>query len=230
MLSSIQFDPAGPSVAIGARLKLTITGIYSDGIRQDVSSICQCTSSNPDIASFDDATDVITALKSGTTTITSKEPSSGGTGKTIITVTDAKLQSLQVTPASPRIGVGASQQFTVTGIYSDNSRIDFTPLVQFTSSAANVATIDSKGLARGIDAGQATITALDPATSMSGTTVLIVGSNVQAPAITGVTPTSLKAGDECTITGSGFGTQDGKVARGSGMVYFGSYPSTHIKG
>lgn len=228
VLSSIQLDPASPSIAIGSRLKINITGIYSDGLSQDISSICQCTSSNPDVATFDDTTDIATALKSGTTTITSKEPSSGVTGTTIITVTDVTLQSLQVTPVNPRIGVGASQQFMVTGIYADNSRIDFTQFVSYTSSVPNIATIDSKGLARGIDAGQTTITAQDPATHMSGTTLLIVGSNVQAPSITGISPSSLKAGDECTITGSGFGTQDGRDTRGSGMVYFGSYPSTRI--
>ena len=39
----------------------------------------------------------------------------------VLTVTAATLASIAVTPASPSIGKGATQQFVATGTYSDNS-------------------------------------------------------------------------------------------------------------
>jgi hypothetical protein len=39
----------------------------------------------------------------------------------VLTVTAATLQSIAVTPASPSIAKGLTQQFTATGTYSDSS-------------------------------------------------------------------------------------------------------------
>ncbi|GEM_PF-2647808 len=227
-LTAIQLDPANLSMPVGSQQKFTIMGIYSDNSRLDVSEICQCTSSNPDVATFDDVNEIATALKVGTTTITSKDPTSGITGSTTITVTNATLQAIQVSPMNPVIADEATQQFSATAIYSDNSTSDMTPFVSFTSSDTSVASIDSKGLAKGLREGTTTITATDPSTNMSGTTILTVGNSTVAPTITSVSPTSLKAGDQCTIIGDGFGSIDGKAVKATGVVYFGSYPCTQI--
>jgi hypothetical protein len=86
----------------------------------------------------------------------------------------ASLVSLAVTPASPSIGVGATQQFKATGTYSDNSTADLTSQVSWSSGSPSVATISSGGLATGGSVGSSLITAA--LNGISGTTTLTVTS------------------------------------------------------
>jgi hypothetical protein len=86
------------------------------------------------------------------------------------------LLSITVSPTNPSIGVGATQQFTATGTYSDNSTQNLTTAVTWSSAAQSVATISnaagSKGIATSVAAGTTTITAVSG--SILGTTVLTV--------------------------------------------------------
>ena len=58
-----------------------------------------------------------------------------------VTAAGVTLQSIAVTPASPSILVGNTQQFTATGSYSDNSTKNITTSVTWKSSNAVFATI-----------------------------------------------------------------------------------------
>ncbi len=61
------------------------------------------------------------------------------------------LVSIQVTPSNPSITLGATaatQQFTATGTFSDNTTRDLTASASWSSSAPTVATV-SAGLATG---------------------------------------------------------------------------------
>ena len=60
------------------------------------------------------------------------------------------LQSITVTPANPSIAVGAHQQFTATGNYSDGSHQNLTNSATWTSSNQSVATVNSSGYATGV--------------------------------------------------------------------------------
>jgi uncharacterized protein YjdB len=72
----------------------------------------------------------------------------------------ATLQSIAVTPATPSIAAGATQQFTATGTYSDNSTKNTTASVTWKSSNTAFATIGAAtGLATGVAAGTTQITA-----------------------------------------------------------------------
>jgi len=92
------------------------------------------------------------------------------------------LSSIAVTPASPGIVVGGTQQFTATGTYSDNSTLDLSTLASWSSSNTTAATITSglttgNGVATGLAIGNSNITAtLDNVTSNSAT--LAVSPNV----------------------------------------------------
>jgi Big-like domain-containing protein len=72
----------------------------------------------------------------------------------------AFLKSIAVTPRVSSIVTGATQQFTAIGIYSDGHKKNITSSVTWNSSAKNVATITSGGLATGVAAGQSKITAI----------------------------------------------------------------------
>jgi uncharacterized protein YjdB len=70
------------------------------------------------------------------------------------------LVSVQVTPASPSIAAGLTQQFTATGTYSNNTTQNLTATATWSSSNTSVATISSSGLASSKTAGgPVTITA-----------------------------------------------------------------------
>ncbi len=69
------------------------------------------------------------------------------------------LISIVVTPATPAILLGQTQQFTATGYYRGGYFLDLTTSVAWWSSAAGVATINKGGLATTVSAGSTTITA-----------------------------------------------------------------------
>jgi uncharacterized protein YjdB len=72
------------------------------------------------------------------------------------------LTGIDIAPISPTIAVGATQQFTALGHYSDGTSANLTVQSTWTSSVTSVATIDNlgttPGLANAVGAGQSNIT------------------------------------------------------------------------
>lgn len=95
----------------------------------------------------------------------------GGTtgGTTGGTSNGATLSMITVTPATPSIKTGGTQQFTATGLYSNGSTANISSSVTWSSSATGVATVSAAGLASGVSAGTATITATSGLISASTT-------------------------------------------------------------
>jgi chitinase len=104
----------------------------------------------------------------------------------VITIGDndgaVTLSSIAVTPANPSIQIGADQQFTATGTFSDAHTEDLTGSATWASATTGVATISAGGLAHGVSAGTSTISATQGA--ISGSTVLTVTQSQQAQTIT----------------------------------------------
>lgn len=89
------------------------------------------------------------------------------------------LLSIAVTPATPSIAAGATQQFTATATYSDGTTQDITLTVTWASSDVTVAafeTPDTNGLATVIAAGTATISATDTDSGIVGSTDMTVAA------------------------------------------------------
>jgi uncharacterized protein YjdB len=105
------------------------------------------------------------------------------TSRAVSRVVTNAIESIAVTPASPTIPKGTTQQFTATATFSDGSTGDVTSSVTWSSSNTAVATIASGGLATAVATGTSTITATSGA--ISGSTVLTVA----AAALTGITVT-----------------------------------------
>lgn len=111
----------------------------------------------------------ILARSEGTATVTAG-PLNSTTQTATITVTPAELVTLTITPPSPTIAKGQTQQFTATGTYTDATTQDFTGTATWTSSDETVATITSPGgLATGLNPGTTTITATVGAKSATAT-------------------------------------------------------------
>lgn len=84
------------------------------------------------------------------------------------------LSSITVTPANVSITKNGTKQFTATGNYSDGTSKDITTEVTWTSGTTSIATINTGGLATGVNAGVSVITA--SINSITGKTNLTVTS------------------------------------------------------
>ena len=106
-------------------------------------------------------TAVSTAIAAGSTTI--QAVYSGLTASTTLTVSSGTLSSIAVTGASTSLAVGATEQLTATGTYSDNLTEDLTSSAIWLSSSDASATVSnataSVGLLTAVTAGSSTISA-----------------------------------------------------------------------
>ena len=100
---------------------------------------------------------LVTGVTAGSATITGTY--SGTSATTTLTVSNATVQSITVTPASPTIALGSMQQFAASGLFSDGSTQDITSISTWTSSTPTVAVVNAHGLASSATHGQTTISA-----------------------------------------------------------------------
>jgi hypothetical protein len=131
-----------------------------------------------------------------------------------LTVTDATLVSIEVTPAAPSITLGSTQQFTATGSYSDGSTQDLTTQVTWASSDSAVATVSnaagSNGLGTSAGVGSTTVSATSDAVTGS-TTLTVTAATLDSIEVTPAAPSvSNGATQQFTATGhySDGSTQD----------------------
>jgi len=168
-LASIAVSPAASSLPVNTSLQFTATGTYKDGSTRDLTALVNWSSSSTTTATVN-AAGLAVGGAAGSTTISA----SLGTikGSTSLTVTAPTISSIVVTPDGLTLGIGISQQYTATAIYSDGSTQDLVSGVSWSSSAPGVASINSSGLAATLSAGAATITA--HVGSLTDTTLLTV--------------------------------------------------------
>src|SRR5207302_92650 len=106
-----------------------------------------------------DATTQGLATSGGQGSATITATSGPVTGSTTLTVTSAALVSLAITPATPSIALGTTQQFTATGTFTDGGSQDLTSAAAWSSDTVATATINNAGLAQSHGTGTATVTA-----------------------------------------------------------------------
>jgi len=165
-LTSIQVNPVSVSTPATTQVQYHAIGMFADGSQQDLTGAVTWTSSTSSIATISNASGSLglaTALGAGTATISAVFRGQVGTAN--LTITNATLMSIAITPAAPSIGVGSTQQFIAKGTFSDGSVVGITTQCAWSSSTPAVATMNSTGLANGVAAGSSTISA-----SMSGAT------------------------------------------------------------
>ena len=196
-LDSIDVEPAVPSIPVGVPQPFTATGIFSDGTTQDLTAVVTWSSSSPGVATISDAAGskgLAVAIAPGSATITAALGSKSG--NTVLTVTNATLTSIEVAPPDLTIPKGLTQQFAATGVYSDDSVYDLTPVVTWSSSAPAVAVVSndagSAGVAKGITAGTATITAqlgsISSDTTNTSATLTVTSAVLSVIAVTPLNP------------------------------------------
>jgi YVTN family beta-propeller protein len=163
-LISIAVIPANSSIANGTGQQFAATGTYTDNSTQPLTSSVNWSSSDTTVASISNASGsngLASSVGQGSATITATLGTiSGSTG---LTVTAATLVSIAITPISPSVTDGATQQFTATGTYTDHSTQNLTASVMWASSNTTIASVSnaagSNGLATAAGVGTTSISA-----------------------------------------------------------------------
>lgn len=163
-LSSITILPVSATVATGNKVQFYAAGIYSDNTVQNLTEAVTWSSSDTGKATISNVAGSkgqVTGVAAGSSTITATFGAVSANRS--LTVTSATLSSIEVTPTNPDVPKGTTQQFTATGIYSDNSVIDLTQFATWSTGSAIIAIVsnenDSKGLAKGTAVGSTTVNA-----------------------------------------------------------------------
>ncbi len=172
-LVSIKITPQNLKLPATIETQLSAIGTFSDGQELDLTSAATWTSSTPSVATVSNASNtagVATGMAVGGTTVTAAF--SGKSATTALTVTNATLTAITVTPANPAINLGSSETFTAQGSFTDGSTVNITVQVAWSSSDVAVAAISSSGTASSASKGTTTIQA--SLNGVNGTTVLTV--------------------------------------------------------
>ncbi len=163
-LVSISVTPANSSIANGTGQQFAATGTYTDNSTQPLTAAVSWSSSDTTVATISNApgsAGLASSVGQGSASITATLGTiSGSTG---LAVTAATLVSIAITPISPSITDGTTQQFTATGTYTDNSTQNLTASVTWASSATTIASVSnaagSGGLATAAGVGTTSVSA-----------------------------------------------------------------------
>jgi len=208
-LVSIIVSPQSPIVALGTSQQLRATGLYSDGSAQDLTASATWTASTS--AAAVNITGLVTGVSLGTSTI--QATSGSQSGSTAVTVGPPVLVAISLSPANASIALGTSQQYQVTGTYSDGTHQDITNSVEWSCLPCRAVYVGSSGMITGIAQGSATIQAA-------------LGT-VSGSAILTVTPATLSS---LTISPSSLMIDIGGTEQLSATGMYSDYSSTDLTG
>ena len=84
-LASIVITPNALTIGVGANLQFTATGIYTDGSRQNLTTVANWASSMPSVATIGSSTGLATGVSAGSTTVSATSGSIVGTALLAVT-------------------------------------------------------------------------------------------------------------------------------------------------
>ncbi|MGL6002398.1 MAG: Ig-like domain-containing protein, partial [Plesiomonas sp.] len=172
VITGLEVTPTSVSVAAGLSTSLTATAFLSDGTTKNVTehTLINWRSLDTSIATVSNTTHnkgSVTGVKPGEATITASGEIDGKlfSASAQITITDAVVTQLRVTPNTTSIALGLQHQLNVEARFSDGSVTDVTnaDTISWISSNPSIATVSSngnnKGMVTGVSSGKVTITA-----------------------------------------------------------------------
>ena len=137
---SLTVTPTSQIAPIGVERDFDVSGTFDDASVQNLNRLASWTSLNEDIAGVT-TTGGATGIAVGTADIQAEWQ--GVTGVGTLTVTEAVLTELTITPADAEYPAGLTIQYTLTGTYSDGYTADLTAQTIWESSMTTTATVDN---------------------------------------------------------------------------------------
>ncbi len=134
------------------------------------------------------------------------------------------LSSIAITAASSSIGIGAGDQFTATGTYSDNSHGDLTTSATWTSSNPATAPISPVGLATAVAVGKTNITAKSGTVTSPLFSLTVIPPTLVSIFIEG--DESLKVGAMGQFVAGGYYSDSSEKFPLAGVIWSSSNPGT----
>lgn len=203
-LTQIVVNPANPAIPAGLSRKFEALGVYADGTSVNISERVTWTSATPAAATVNGSGNV-NAISNGSAVISAAV--AGKTGQTTVTVTDAALVSITLSPLAGTAVAGVNVQFSATGVYSNGTSQNLTSMVTWTSSDLTITSFNqdrmaNSGLATALAAGVSTVTA-SMANISANTTFTVTAANLTSLVITPANP-SVIAGltQQMMVTGT----------------------------
>ena len=190
-LVSVSISPASPVIANQTQLTFSAIGTFIDGSTRDVGSlVTNWSSSDGTIAeNFGTTPGNFKGKGVGPATITATVGTF--TPSATLTVSDATLQSIAVSPVNASVANTTKLHYTATGTFSDGSTQDLTTQLTWSVQGnTGAASVNSKGLLTSSSPGSITVTATSPSTlgSISGSTAATVTpATLQTIAVTPAT-------------------------------------------
>jgi len=181
-VKSIAIAPLNASLTDGATQQFTATATYSDGSSANVTATVSWTSANPSVATIS-STGLATGVGTGSTSLSASLTGVTATDPLAVAAAPKTVKSIAVTPLNPSITAGATQQFTATATYSDNSTANITSTATWTSAKPSIATVNAAGLATGVSAGSTTVSAALSGVTGTGT-LAVTPKTVKSIAVT----------------------------------------------
>ncbi|MFT3706258.1 MAG: Ig-like domain-containing protein [Archangium sp.] len=158
-ISSIDVQPSQFSLAVGFARAMSATALMDDGSSLDITSFATWSASNrfAIFSQIPGEEGIVSAAAPGTAQLFARVGTKSGSAT--ITVTDATLSSLELSPVISALAVGTTQRFELTGVFSDGTTSPLNAQAMWASSNANVISISGHGVARALTRGSSTITA-----------------------------------------------------------------------
>lgn len=172
LVTQLLITPANGSLPVGLEKQFSAQVVLSNNQVIDVTNddAISWRVSDSTIASVGNTTStkgIVKGLQSGTVTVIASGEANGRSfeASALLEVTDAIVTQLVVTPHNHELSVGLEQQYSAQAIFSDGQILDVTndAAITWSVSDSSIAsfdnTPDSKGVIKGLQAGEVTVTA-----------------------------------------------------------------------
>jgi trimeric autotransporter adhesin len=178
-LTGITISPGSVQIAKGTTQQFTATGTYNDGTSPDITSLVTWSSTQSGVAAISSSPGtqgLVRAEAKGSTSISASVGTISSSASSVVTVSDANLASISVTPANSTVPLASSQQLVATGTFDDGTMQDLSRDVTWTmlNTHSRVARVSATGIVTGLGLGSETVTATAPSSGISASTGVTV--------------------------------------------------------
>ncbi len=190
VVARLEFDPPHPVIPIGLGLNLRVVGVRTDDTTFDATaSVVWSSMGSAASVSGAEQPGRVTAVQAGTTVV--QVSMDGVSASATVTVTNARVERVAVSPWGPVVVVGLHQSLRAAAALSDGSSLDVTPMSTWSSSDQAVAFVSNvvpeQGLLYARAIGAAVITArvagLEASTPVTVTAAPLVRLEVTPTAV-----------------------------------------------